>query len=334
MKKFLLTWNDIISFIAILLILFCNSGCSKKTEKRQESINEKSIQKKHSPFEATLTITPGTVMLDRDTFLKVTVKTPSTFKISIQTPEDRFEGFIKNGEINTETEINEGRIIEKKIRLTPLVASEYRIAPLIISYEDNSSPPLRGWFYTPPVKLDYKKLAHSDIVAFSVTLKKLPASTSRIIFSILTAVTISIIAILLSRLIKFILRKRYIKKLSPRERALFELRELLDKKLLEKDMVKDFYIELTFVVRRFIERAYGVRAPELTTEEFLVSISNSPLFTKNTTELLKKFLEAADLVKFAAYMPDSESTAQMIKTAENYIVSAEIPEKDKKNNEL
>jgi len=108
-------------------------------------------------------------------------------------------------------------------------------------------------------------------------------------------------------------------RMSPRERALEELRELLNKGLLEKHKIKDFYVELTMVVRRYIERQHKVRAPEQTTEEFLQQISQDKRFKPEVIRKLRDFLQAADMVKFAAYQPDDEMNNNSIRTAEEYI---------------
>jgi hypothetical protein len=48
--------------------------------------------------------------------------------------------------------------------------------------------------------------------------------------------------------------------ISPRERGLQELEELIRSGLAARD-IKEFYVELTAVVRRYIERSSGIRAP-------------------------------------------------------------------------
>jgi len=92
------------------------------------------------------------------------------------------------------------------------------------------------------------------------------------------------------------------KPLSPRELAYLELEKLLEAGLAEKD-VKQYYVELTAVVRRYIERTTGVHAPEQTTEEFLHEISRQATFPSEESIRLQQFLESADLVKFAAHQP-------------------------------
>ena len=60
--------------------------------------------------------------------------------------------------------------------------------------------------------------------------------------------------------------------LTPAELAYLELQRLLESQEAQGD-VKLFYVELTAIVRRYIERTTGIRAPEQTTQEFLHEIS-------------------------------------------------------------
>jgi len=109
--------------------------------------------------------------------------------------------------------------------------------------------------------------------------------------------------------------------MSPRERALEELAELMARDLVGKNMVKEFYLELTMIVRRYIERAHAIRAPEQTTEEFLAAVSSDNRFGQEVINRLRLFLEAADLVKFAAYHPESDAISRATETARSYVVT-------------
>jgi hypothetical protein len=106
--------------------------------------------------------------------------------------------------------------------------------------------------------------------------------------------------------------------LSPRELAYLELERLIEEKLAERD-VKLFYVELTGVVRRYIERSTGIRAPEQTTEEFLREINRAGTFADDEGRRLKGFLEAADLVKFAAYQPRTDDVEESFRRAKAFI---------------
>ncbi len=122
-------------------------------------------------------------------------------------------------------------------------------------------------------------------------------------------------------------RKTAEPQLSPQELANRELRALISGKLSETD-VKAFFVELTGIVRRYIERSTGVRAPEQTTEEFLREVNDNNLFPHETNARLGAFLESADLVKFAGYQPDLEGIKQSTQRAKQFIelkANAEAP---------
>jgi hypothetical protein len=105
------------------------------------------------------------------------------------------------------------------------------------------------------------------------------------------------------------------RQLTPRELAYLELEQLIEQRLSERD-VKLFYVHLTGIVRRFIERTTGIHAAEQTTEEFLREIGGGQVFGHAERERLAAFLESADLVKFAALQPtagDLEHTFQRAK---------------------
>jgi len=106
--------------------------------------------------------------------------------------------------------------------------------------------------------------------------------------------------------------------LSPEELAQVELEKLARSRLAETDVVQ-FYVELTAVVRRYIERTTGIRAPEQTTEEFLREISQANTFNHDTNERLRNFLESADLVKFAAFRPRHEDVEESFSRAKIFI---------------
>ena len=62
-----------------------------------------------------------------------------------------------------------------------------------------------------------------------------------------------------------------------------------------------------------------MRAPELTTEEFLTSIGESPDFSIEHQRLLREFLRQADLVKFAGATPGEDEIGRSIAIARQFL---------------
>jgi len=102
------------------------------------------------------------------------------------------------------------------------------------------------------------------------------------------------------------------------DRALGRLRALEQRGLPSPDGVDAWYVELSGIVRRYLEERLRIRAPELTTEEFLQSARHHQELDEHVRELLSQFLATCDRVKFAAYQPSEEESG------ENLIVARDI----------
>jgi hypothetical protein len=111
--------------------------------------------------------------------------------------------------------------------------------------------------------------------------------------------------------------------LTSQELALQRLALLIQSRLHETE-VKNFFIELTGIVRWYIEQQTELRAPELTTEEFLHEITQQwkyrPALPPELRNRLQLFLESADMVKFAKFQPSQDEIMLGVRRAEEFIV--------------
>lgn len=105
----------------------------------------------------------------------------------------------------------------------------------------------------------------------------------------------------------------------PHEWALRELRRLEGQEYIERGMADEFYYELSYIVRGYIERRFGLHAGHQTTEEFLVDLGRSNTFAQSHRALLRDFLTAADLVKFARVEPSTDDVAAALSAARRFI---------------
>jgi hypothetical protein len=113
----------------------------------------------------------------------------------------------------------------------------------------------------------------------------------------------------------FVIRKRKeeveeptYRALPPYDEAIFKLNELDEKLLWQNNQVKEYYSELTEIVRGYIERELKVPALEKTTDEIVETLQDfndaeTIETSKETIKKLKKLLREADLVKFAKSKP-------------------------------
>jgi hypothetical protein len=83
--------------------------------------------------------------------------------------------------------------------------------------------------------------------------------------------------------------------------------------------VGEFYVELSSIVRRYLEDRFELRAPELTTEEFMESVQHAPVLSSSHQTLLREFLRQADLVKFAGVKPMEADIQKSIDAAKRFL---------------
>ncbi|MBO7722032.1 MAG: hypothetical protein J6T01_06470 [Kiritimatiellae bacterium] len=125
--------------------------------------------------------------------------------------------------------------------------------------------------------------------------------------------------------VRYLARRVREHRMSPIERAWAELARLLKKGLPGRGRYKDFYVELTMVVRRYVQRKYGVNAPHLTTEEFLRSERLRGALGGRIAGL-GGFLESADMVKFAGVDATPEMADEATEAARRYLKSDDAPD--------
>lgn len=106
----------------------------------------------------------------------------------------------------------------------------------------------------------------------------------------------------------------------PDQAALRRLRALKAKGWIESLNVEPFFVELSGIVRRYLEDRFKLRAPERTTEEFIREASDSRLLTGEQQQLTRDFLEQSDLVKFARHTPAGPDMEAALSAAERLVV--------------
>ena len=93
--------------------------------------------------------------------------------------------------------------------------------------------------------------------------------------------------------------------ISPHKEALLALRLVEEKKLWQQGKVKQYYSEVTDIVRKFFERRWNIIALELTSDEILMQMKPIPEALK-VWKPMQSLFTTADLVKFAKYQPSPE----------------------------
>lgn len=105
----------------------------------------------------------------------------------------------------------------------------------------------------------------------------------------------------------------------PHEIAYEALETLEAKGLPSQGRIKEFYYELSLIIRHYIESRFDIKAPEMTTEEFLFALRGSGALSGTHKNLLKEFLDLCDMVKFAKYGPTQKETDDSFNAAKRFV---------------
>ncbi|RCW93760.1 hypothetical protein DFQ08_101558 [Winogradskyella arenosi] len=127
--------------------------------------------------------------------------------------------------------------------------------------------------------------------------------------------------------------------LPPYDRAKLALQKLDESQYLIRSEVKEYYSELTFIIRKYLDEKVYDRALESTTSELVARLNllkegNQIPLSKETILHIESILKRADLVKFAKSAPDT-ALAEMDKSTidkaiDNVKVSLPEPSEEEK----
>lgn len=278
------------------------------------------VTNKHGAVELVMVAEPARVRLDRDLLLTFRVRAPEQISVRLPDIAPRLTGFVLAGQFSRPPALDGGlRIQEHCYRLTPLVNDEYRLGPLAVACAPAGGGPAAGeWMITRPLTLLPPVIAAPKVADIRGPRRIMP-SWRMMLRRAGGLILLAAGAWLAWRLIRRLRRFWRLRQMSPRQRALYELEQLLSSRLRTAGRQKEFFAALSLIVRRYIERAHAIRAPEQTTEEFLTAVAADARFDPAVLSKLAEFLRNADLVKFAAWQPDDPVAERAVRTAREYI---------------
>lgn len=152
-------------------------------------------------------------------------------------------------------------------------------------------------------------------------------------YTLLVWIALGVVALLalIALLVRWVNRPRQGRAIAvrpPHELALEALARLRAERLIEQGRQEEFYVRLSAIVRGYLEARFRLRAPEMTTEEFLQAAQRDPQLTPPQRARLGQFLSEADLVKFARYQPTAADADRAHEAARELVTSttpSEVP---------
>ncbi len=150
-----------------------------------------------------------------------------------------------------------------------------------------------------------------------------------LVFIIILLVIIILLFIFIGLRIYFTINKRkeiISPLLSPEVEAYKALDELVSSDLLNNGEIKEFYIRLSDIIRRYVERRFNIMTFEKTTEEIMAQIERREeerIIIDSLNTLLMDF----DLVKFAKFIPSMNECSGHVLKCRNFVEKTTPEEK-------
>ncbi|MDW7679502.1 MAG: BatD family protein [bacterium] len=225
----------------------------------------------------------------------------------------------------------DGKIVQRReYTISTYDVGDYQIPPVTVRY-------------TPAGDSVYKELSTESIKITVLSLKpseegdirdiKPPLVMERdwwrtIRFALAGLVAVGIIILTLIYLKrrregKALIPRREKPKRPPHQVALEALENLVQEKLLEQGEIKQYYIQISDIIRRYIEDRYFINAPEMTTGQLIEALQHAEL-EEQTINMVERFLMQCDLVKFAKYIPTEPENQQTTTLAFEIVETTKI----------
>ncbi|MCK9398479.1 MAG: hypothetical protein M0Q51_00605 [Bacteroidales bacterium] len=216
---------------------------------------------------------------------------------------------LRKSGLDTITSNKEQFTLKQKLIITSFDSGSYIIPPIPFKYTQKGDT-VTYYTQTSPVNLDVQTIKTDP--AKDIKPIKPPLAAPVTFRELLPWIGLGVIILALAFLIYFFLKKRKQKvpvftsrlktSIPPYEAAMEALESLRLKKLWQAGRVKEYYSEMTDIVREYIELRFPVRALEMTTSEIDAALRQTDV-NSSAREKLHQTLVLADLVKFAKEQP-------------------------------
>jgi hypothetical protein len=242
----------------------------------------------------------------------LTVKSDFTVKLEPLALGSNLGAFeVKDYKIHDPQKTKEGKVINKsEYVITTFTTGEYVIPPITINYTDPNGE--KKQIQSEPLFILVKSVGATESDKEDIRGLKPPIEIKGRYWTYLLILPI---LALLGAFGFFYYRQRTKAVALPKipeelkkpawEVALLELENLKGSDFLERKEIKKYYIILSDIVRKYLERRYQITALDRTTQEVRGELKRVKT-EGEVTDLVYGFLFSCDLVKFAKYIPLKE----------------------------
>lgn len=211
-------------------------------------------------------------------------------------------------------------VTRRAYELEPFLSGDYAIPPMAVHFHAEGDTILHT-IESDTLHVRVNSILPDDLAELEIRdiagPEEIPADYTK-------AIVMAVIVVAVAGGLFVLWRRRRVEPLEARritahETAYEALEMLLARGLVEKKRYREFTAEVADILRRYIEDRFGLRAPERTTEEFLMEAGAGLDVDEERKKILADFLIHCDLVKFAALEPSADDVKSTFNTAKDFI---------------
>lgn len=324
------------ALIAALIALAACGGESRAREDKPQPPPPEAIAKtsENGPVKATVKVWPQAPALGDPLYLELTITAAPGVTVAAPFEDEGLGRFQALGWTHDTRRTDDGGTVEtQRYTLEPPGSGKHRIPPFRLLVTD-ARP---GSTETAPTELlteeipiavapvDPARAAEALAPARGTLPLRIGGWPRWLIAAVIAAGLVLVAGVVLG--IRALRRRAVVRaRISAYEVAVRRLAALERGGVPEGDGLDAWFVELSAIVRQYLEERYRVRAPELTTEEFLQVARRAAGLSAEHRELLSAFLERCDRVKFAGYRPDADESLATLKAARAFVEDTRLRE--------
>ena len=310
------------------------AGCEKAGDTKKETEFEIDKLYERGPLTAHIRLDKGKITIAETVILELEAALEPGYELRMSKVDKVLENFgiVDWDNPGNKLDENNNVVSTYRYRLEPFLSGTYAIPAFTFEFSDaNGIEEKKYELTTEPIEIEVTSLLgeqRSELVIADIEdVVEMPQETSYLWIWVIgsTSIVTAIAGWLCLR------RKRYSKLariFKPAHEIAYErLRALVKDDLVTAGKIKEFYERISNILRHYIEDRFDLRAPERTTEEFLIELQWTDDLSTPDKDNLGEFLRHCDLVKFAKYSPTNEQIQRTFNLVKDFIDATKSDER-------
>jgi hypothetical protein len=276
----------------------------------------------------TVTVSLASEQIDIGTPQTILIEVLAEPGVDIQIPSfeaESIEGFhINSTSIRSNLPAEALRLWEVELVIDTFNAAVETFPPITIPFTDRRAEiPIDGSISTEAIQISLHSQIDPDDTA-TQTLRDIrghqsPAVPGSLWYWLFPVAAVVIFAVLLWRSQGTDASRADIPQRLPHIAAADRLDALDRSGLIERREFHPYFVELSDILRQYVEARFSLHAPDRTTEEFLSDMRQTPLLNDDQKATMGRFLRAADMVKFAKHNPEVTDAQEAMVVARRFV---------------